>query len=424
MNVLDPAYAGALDRSDELSELRQEFHIPVIGGKQVLYFTGNSLGLQPKGVERYLMEEVTDWKNWGVEGHFHATRPWMHYHEFFSESLAKIVGAKPTEVVVMGSLTANLHLLMVSFFRPEGKRTKILCEAKAFPSDQYALASQLRVHGLDPKDHLIEVGPREGEHHIRTEDFLAAIDQHGEEIALMMIGGVNYYTGQVMAMQELTARAQSKGITVGWDLAHGAGNVPVKLHDWNVDFAAWCHYKYLNSGPGATAGYFVHERHHGKRDIPRFEGWWGHDKSTRFTMPEHFDPIPTAEAWQLSNVPVFAMAPLRASLDLFDRVGMEALGEKSAKLTAYLQEVLDAVAAESATPLEIITPKDSRGAQISVHVHGFGRPLFDHLMECGVIADWREPNVIRMAPVPMYNSFEDIRSFGQILLDYLNEHQA
>ena len=423
MNVLDPAYAASLDAADSLAHFRNEFHIPVIDGKQTLYFTGNSLGLQPKGASTYLNEELEDWKNWGVEGHFHAKRPWMPYHEFFSESLSKLVGAKPSEVVVMGSLTNNLHLLMVSFFRPQEKRTKILCEAKAFPSDQYALASQLRFHGLDPEEHLIEVGPREGEHHIHTNDLKAAIDTHHDEIALMMIGGVNYYTGQVMAMEELTAYAQSKGITVGWDLAHGAGNIELHLHDWNVDFAAWCHYKYINSGPGATAGYFVHERHHGKKDIPRFEGWWGHDKNTRFTMPEEFNPIPTAEAWQLSNVPVMAMAPIRASLDLFDKAGFENLREKSKKLTAYLQEVLDYVAAETKCDLEIITPEgEARGAQISVHVHGYGRPLFDHLMEEGVIADWREPNVVRMAPVPLYNNFEDIRGFGQILLNYLQNH--
>jgi len=422
MNVLSRDHAKQLDQADPLSEFRSEFHIPVIDGKQTLYFTGNSLGLMPKGAQSYLNEELEDWKNWGVEGHFHARRPWMPYHEFFSESLSKVVGAKPEEVVVMGTLTNNLHLLMVSFFRPQGKRTKILCEAKAFPSDQYALASQLRFHGLDPQEHLVEVGPRDGEHHIHTEDFKAAIDAHGDEIAMMMIGGVNYYTGQVMAMEELTAYAQAKGIIVGWDLAHAAGNVELKLHEWNVDFAAWCHYKYLNSGPGATAGYFVHERHHGLSDIPRFEGWWGHEKATRFEMPETFVPIPTAEAWQLSNVPVMAMAPIRASLDLVDRAGGETLRTKSTALTAYLQEVLDHVAAVSGKSLEIITPMEARGAQVSVHVHGYGRPLFDYLMEQGVITDWREPNVIRMAPVPLYNSFEDIRGFGEILLNYLQNH--
>lgn len=422
MNVLDSAYAASLDAADPLRAFRDEFHIPVIDGKRTLYFTGNSLGLMPKLAQTYVEEELEDWKNWGVEGHFHARRPWMPYHEFFTDSLANLVGGKPEEVVVMGSLTSNLHLLMVSFFRPSGKRTKILCEAKAFPSDQYALASQLRFHGLDPKEHLIEVGPREGEHHIRKEDFMAAIDRHGDEIALMMVGGVNYYTGQVHDMKTLTAYAQAKGIIVGWDLAHGAGNIELHLHDWNVDFAAWCHYKYINSGPGATAGYFVHERHHGIADIPRFEGWWGHDKATRFTMPETFQPIPTAEAWQLSNVPVMAMAPLRASLDLFDRAGLEHLRAKSKKLTAYLQEVLEAVAEASNSNFEIITPLDERGAQISLLVHGYGRPLFDYLMAEGVIADWREPNVIRMAPVPLYSSFEDIRGFGEILLTYLKNH--
>ena len=424
MNVLDQSYAAALDQSDSLASFRDQFHIPVINGKQTLYFTGNSLGLQPKNVKEYLYEELEDWKNWGVEGHFRARRPWMPYHEFFSESLSKIVGAKPEEVVVMGSLTNNLHLLMVSFFRPKGKRTKILCEAKAFPSDQYALASQLRFHGLDPATHLIEVAPRDGEHHIHTADFKSAIDTHGDEIAMMMIGGVNYYTGQVMAMEELTSHAQERGIIVGWDLAHGAGNVELHLHDWNVDFAAWCHYKYLNAGPGATAGYFVHEKHHGQNDLPRFEGWWGHDKETRFQMPETFKPIPTAEAWQLSNAPVMAMAPVRASFDLVDQAGISNLRAKSEKLTAYLQQIIEAVANETGEFLEIITPEGARGAQISVHVHGYGKPLFDHLMEEGVIVDWREPNVIRMAPVPLYNLFEDIRSFGQILKTYLESHSA
>ncbi len=424
MNILNPHYAQELDANDSLAHFRQEFHLPVINGKQTLYFTGNSLGLMPKLAEKYVSEELEDWKKMGVEGHINARRPWMPYHEFFSESLAKLVGAKPEEVVVMGSLTNNLHLLMVSFFRPEGKRTKILCEAKAFPSDQYALASQLRYHGLDPKEHLVEVGPREGEHHIRMEDIIAAINNHGEEIAVMMIGGVNYYTGQVMDMKNLTASAQDRGIMVGWDLAHGAGNIKIKLHDWNVDFAAWCHYKYINSGPGATAGYFVHERHHGKTGIPRFEGWWGHDKQTRFEMPKTFKPIPTAEAWQLSNAPVMAMAPLRASLDLFDKAELGRLLEKSKKLTGYLQEVLEYVSEESGSNFEIITPRNERGAQISLLVHGYGKPLFDYLMEHGVIADWREPNVIRMAPVPLYNNFEDIRAFGVILLNYLKAQQT
>ncbi|MGB2274944.1 MAG: kynureninase [Schleiferiaceae bacterium] len=424
MNVLDKTYSQELDSKDSLAKYRKDFHIPVFSGKQALYFTGNSLGLMPKLAEKYMTEELEDWKKWGVEGHFHARRPWMPYHEFFSESLAKIVGGKPEEVVVMGSLTNNLHLLMVSFFRPKGKRTKILCEAKAFPSDQYALASQLRFHGLEPSEHLIEIGPRHGEHYIHQEDIRSALDQYGDQIAMMMIGGVNYYTGQVMDMKTLTAHAQSKGIIVGWDLAHGAGNVELQLHDWNVDFAAWCHYKYINSGPGATAGYFIHERHHGQSEIPRFEGWWGHDKETRFEMPDTFKPIPTAEAWQLSNAPVMAMAPLRASLDLFEQAGFHNLRTKSEKLTAYLQEVLEFIAIETASNFEIITPRKERGAQLSLLVHGYGKPLFDHLTEQGVIADWREPNVIRMAPVPLYNSFEDVRAFGQILMNYLNTNRA
>jgi kynureninase len=317
----------------------------------------------------------------------------------------------------MGSLTNNLHLFMVSFYRPQGKRNKILCEAKAFPSDQYALASQARFHGLDPKTTVVEVAPRAGEHTIRHEDFIAKIEELGDELALVMIGGVNYYTGQVHNMKEITAAAHRTGAIAGWDLAHAMGNIPLELHNWGVDFAAWCTYKYLNSGPGATAGIFVHERHHGKADIPRFEGWWGHEKATRFTMPDTFVPMPTAEAWQLSNAPVFAMAPLRASLDLFDKVDMNQLREKTMRLSGYLEFVLDEIARVKKANFEIITPREwhQRGCQISVFLHGHGKPLFNKLMAAGVIADWREPNVIRMAPVPMYNNFEDIFRFGEIL---------
>lgn len=414
-------FALEQDKLDPLHGFRKHFFIPTLQGEETVYLTGNSLGLQPKNAETYIKQELEDWKNLGVEGHFHAKLPWMPYHEFFSESLSTLVGSKPSEVVAMGSLTNNLHLLMVSFYRPQGKRNKILCEAKAFPSDQYALASQARFHGLNPQDVIIEIGPRAGEHAVRTEDVLQRIDDLGDELALVMIGGVNYYTGQVHDMKTITAAAREKGAFVGWDLAHGIGNIELHLHDWGADFAAWCSYKYLNSGPGSVAGIFVHERHHGKTDIPRFEGWWGHAKESRFKMPDTFEPMPTAEAWQLSNAPVFAMAPHRASLDIFDQTTFTQRREKAVKLSGFLEFVLDEIARKNNAHFEIITPRDwaQRGSQLSVFLHGQGRALFNTLMAAGVIADWREPNVIRMAPVPLYNSFEDIWRFGQKLEEAL-----
>ena len=414
-------FAQQQDQADQLRSFRDKFYIPQHNGEDVVYLTGNSLGLQPKNVETYINQELEDWKNLGVEGHFHAKRPWMPYHEFFSKSLSKLVGAKPEEVVAMGTLTNNLHLLMVSFYRPQGKRNKILCEAKAFPSDQYALASQARFHGLNPKEVVVELAPREGEHTLRKEDVLKKIDELGDELAMLMVGGVNYYTGQVHDMQTITAAAKKVGAFVGWDLAHGIGNIELNLHDWGADFAAWCSYKYLNSGPGSTAGIFVHERHHGQADIPRFEGWWGHEKESRFKMPDTFVPMPTAEAWQLSNAPVFAMAPHRAALDIFDATTFEQRREKAVKLSSYLEFVLDEIAKKNNANFEIITPRnwEERGSQLSVFLHGQGRELFDKLMAAGVIADWREPNVIRMAPVPLYNSFEDIWRFGQKLEEAL-----
>lgn len=424
-SVLTREYAEKADHNDPLSSMREHFLIPPHNGGEVMYFTGNSLGLQPKNARKYIEEELEDWANFGVEGHMHSRRPWMPYHENFTNSLARLTGAKPEEVVSVGTLTNNLHLLMVSFYRPEGSRYKILCEKKAFPSDQYALASQARFHGYDPEDAIIEVAPREGEHTIREEDFLEVIEKEGDSIAMMMIGGVNYYTGQVFDMDRLTRAGRNKGIVVGWDLAHGIGNIELKLHDWGADFAAWCTYKYLNSGPGSVAGIFVHERHLGKADIPRFEGWWGHDKSTRFTMPDKFVPIPTAEAWQLSNVPVLAMASQRASLDLFDQADLAELRKKGRALSQYLRAVLNEVSELSGQQIEIITPEEESksGCQVSVLFPGQGKPLFDRLLASGVIADWREPHVIRMAPVPMYNSFTDIYRFGEILLSELKKGQ-
>lgn len=418
VNTLE--HALELDRRDPLRNFRDRFLFPQHDGAPVLYFTGNSLGLQPKGVAGILKEEMEDWAQHGVEGHFKARRPWVSYHEIFSESLARIVGARPTEVVAMNGLTANLHLLMVSFYRPKGRRTKILCEQRPFPSDTYAMASQIAFHGLDPKEHLVGMEPRPGEHTLRTEDITARIAELGEELALVLFGGVNFYTGQAFDMGTLTAAGHAAGAVVGFDLAHAAGNIPLHLHDWGVDFACWCSYKYMNSGPGGVAGAFVNERHFDS-GLPMFAGWWGHDKQDRFKMGPTFRPIPTAEAWQLSNAPVFAMAPHRAALDLFDEAGMDALHAKSVMLTGYLEQVIDDVAATTGSRLEIITPRDpgQRGCQLSVVLHGQGRRLFDAMADRGVVADWREPNVIRLAPVPLYNSFEDVWRAGAILKEVL-----
>lgn len=413
-------YARSRDAADELAGFREQFHFPVIDGRQVLYFTGNSLGLQPKKAADALNVELEDWAKWGVEGHFHARNPWYSYHEILTEGAANVVGARPSEVVMMNALTVNLHLMMVSFFRPDKQsgRTKLLCEAKAFPSDQYAIETQLRFHGLDPAEHLIEVAPREGEHLIREEDIIGAIEEHRDELALVMIGGVNYYSGQFFNLEQITQAGHAAGAVVGFDLAHAAGNVPLKLHDWGVDFACWCTYKYLNSGPGSVSGVFVHERHARNSDLPRFAGWWGHDKDERFLMEQGFKPIPGAEGWQLSNAPVFNMAIHKVSLDLFMAAGMDRLRNTSLELTAYLEFVLHQISeASSAVNFEVITPSEAekRGCQLSIHAHGMGKSLFDKLTAEGVIADWREPNVIRVAPVPLYNSFEDVYLFGKAL---------
>lgn len=417
-------FARQQDAADPLGPYRQRFLFPQHDGREVVYFTGNSLGLQPKTTQSYIQQELEDWARYGVEAHFLARHPWMPYHEFLTEKMAKIVGALPSEVVMMNQLTVNVHLLMVSFYRPNHQRYKIICEGKAFPSDQYALQSQVKFHGYSPDEALVEVSPRPGEYHVRHEDLLAAIDQHKDSLALMMIGGVNYFSGQVFDMKAITEAGHKAGAIVGFDLAHGAGNLELQLHDWNVDFAAWCSYKYLNSGPGSVAGAFVHERHHSQTDLPLFAGWWGHDKDTRFLMDKTFVPIKSAERWQLSNAPIFAMAACRASLDIFDEVGMSRLTAKSKRLTGYLEFVVrDISAKEKAAgrePLQIITPPENRGCQLSVVAHGQGKALFNKLMEHGVIPDWREPNVIRCAPVPLYNSFEDVYRFGNILSSLLS----
>lgn len=419
------AFAQDLDAQDQLNTYRNRFFMPTYLEKDVRYFTGNSLGLQAKSTATYVQQELDDWAKFGVEGHFHAQRPWFSYHENLTEKLAKLVGAKAKEVVVTHSLTTNLHLLMVSFYRPLGKRTKILCEAKAFPSDQYALESQVKFHGLNTDEHLVEVFPREGEHLIREEDILAKIKELGDELALVMIGGVNYYSGQLFDIQKITKAAHEVGAIAGWDLAHAAGNVILNLHDWEVDFAAWCSYKYLNSSPGGVSGMFVHEKHANKPELPRFAGWWGHDKSTRFLMEPGFQPMQGAEGWQLSNAPVMGMAVHLASLDIFNEVGMEKLRAKSDLLTAYAEHILQEVSEKNKAncTLEIITPKDLkyRGAQLSMLIHGGGKGIFDLLSEKGVITDWREPNVIRLAPVPLYNSFEDVYYLGKHLDDAIQE---
>lgn len=412
-------FAHQMDQQDPLRSYREKFFFPQINDQECVYFTGNSLGLQPKSVKDRIQQELDDWAKYGVEGHFDAKNPWFSYHEILTEKAAKIVGALPSEVVVTHSLTTNLHLLMVSFYRPTAQRYKIICEKKAFPSDQYALESQVKFHGLDPADAIVEVGPREGEHLIHHEDIIAAIEDCGDELAMIMIGGVNYYSGQLFDMESITKAGHAVGATVGFDLAHAAGNVPLQLHDWGVDFAAWCSYKYLNSSPGGVSGMFVHQRHEFNTELPRFAGWWGYDKETRFQMEPGFVPMKGAEGWQLSNAPVLGMAAHMASLELFDEVGLEALREKSIKLTAYLEEIIQDVSNRKGDlcEFEIITPKDpnQRGAQLSILAHGKGKAMFDALTKQGVIADWREPNVIRIAPVPLYNSFEDVYRFGQYL---------
>lgn len=410
------SYAQQQDANDELSSFRSMFYMPEVNGKPAIYFTGNSLGLQPKTAEKFLKQELEDWKKFGVEGHFEARRPWYAYHEFFSEHLAYITGAKPSEVVAMGSLTANLHSIMVSFYRPTATRNVILCEKKAFPSDTYALQAQAKLHGLDPKEVIVEMEPKPGSELITEDAIIEKIYELGDSLAMVMIGGVNYYSGQVFDMAAITDASHKVGANCGFDLAHGIGNIELKLHEWQVDFAAWCTYKYLNSGPGSVGGLFVHENHH-KKKLPILAGWWGHDKEERFLMEPEFKPMQSAEAWQMSNAPVFNMAIHLASLEIFKEATMEKLWAKSRPLTDYLEFIIEDVAKETGAELEIITPKEHhrRGCQLSVVAHGYGRTLFDQISSEGVIADWREPNVIRMAPVPLYNSFEDVYRFGEIL---------
>ena len=416
------AFAKQLDADDQLREFRDKFYIPLINGKECIYLTGNSLGLQSKSTQDYVLDELEDWASFGVEGHFHARNPWFSYHEIFPPLITKIVGALREEVVVMNQLTVNLHLLLASFYRPTKERYKIICEAKAFPSDQYAFESQVRFHGFDPADAIIEAAPREGEHSIRTEDILSLIKQHGNESALVIFGAVNYYSGQVFDMEAICKASHEAGAFCGFDLAHAAGNVELHMHDWNVDFACWCSYKYLNSGPGGVAGAFIHQKHIADKDIPRLAGWWGYEKSTRFNMDKGFKPIPTAEGWQLSNAPVLSMAAHHASLDVFEDAGMENLFAKGQQLSNYLMFILDEINSSSKEKMiEVITPRDEKekGCQVSMLMLQKGKEVFEALKQNGVLADWREPNVIRVAPVPLYNSFEDVYRFGEIVKNIL-----
>ena len=402
------SYAQEQDSQDPLQQYRSKFHIPTDkSGNKLVYLCGNSLGLQPKNTQHYIQDELNDWAKLGVEGHTDAKHPWMPYHEFLTKSMAKVVGAKPSEVVVMNTLTTNLHLLMVSFYRPTQKKYKIVIESDAFPSDKYAMESQLRFHGFDPKDGLILWKPRKGEELCRFEDLKQILDEQGDEIALLLIGTTNYYTGQSFPIKKITDLGHQHDCIVGFDLAHGAGNIQPNLHDNGPDFACWCTYKYLNSGPGSLGGLFVHERHANKPELKRFAGWWGHNKSTRFNMRQEFDVLPGAEGWQLSNPPILSMAAIRASLDIFEAAGMDAIITKQQKLTGYLEFLLTDLKNDRIT---IITPSNpaERGCQLSLAVKNADKSLHDKLTKAGVISDWREPDVIRVAPAPLYNSFEDV----------------
>jgi kynureninase len=411
-------FAREMDQNDPLAKYRNEFYIPQVNGKDSIYFTGNSLGLQPKSARAALEQEMKDWELLGVEGHFDGKNPWFHYHKFLTEKTATLVGAKPIEVVVMNNLTVNLHLLMASFYRPTASRFRIIVEAGAFPSDQYAVESQARMNGFDPDEAIIDIAPREGETALRTEDIIATIKKHGESVALVMLSGVQYYTGQAFDIENITKAAHNVGAYAGWDLAHAAGNIPLKLSEWGVDFAAWCSYKYLNSGPGSVSGVFVAEKHGTNPEFPRYAGWWGHQESSRFQMKKGYIPEPGAAGWQLSNAPIFTMAVHNASLEMFEEVGMGALHKKAVGLNKFLEFcILEAVSSNPDLELDIITPKD-RGCQISMISSANGKAVFDHLTKMGVIADWRQPNVIRIAAVPLYNTFEDAYGFGELLASF------
>ena len=413
-------YAKEQDLLDPLAHFRTKFHIPKNShGEEWLYFTGNSLGLQPKETKNYIQQELDDWAKLGVEGHFEAKNPWMPYHEFLTETMAEIVGAKPIEVVIMNTLTTNLHLLMVSFYQPTILKHKILIESDAFPSDRYAVETQLRFHGFDPTESLIEWSPRKGETLLNIEDLESILQSNGNEIALLLIGGVNYYTGQYLDLKKISELGHEKGCKVGIDLAHGVGNIQPNLHESGVDFAAWCTYKYMNSGPGSLGGVFVHERYAHDQTLKRFAGWWSQNKETRFDMRQPLDITPGAEGWQLSNPPILSMAAIKASLALFSEVGMPALIKKSKQLTGYLEYLILKLNNKN---ISIITPKDpeQRGCQLSIQVKNANKSLHNKLTLARVITDWRTPDVIRCAPVPFYNSFEDVFKMVEQLKKILN----
>ncbi len=415
-------FARLMDDEDPLKQFRDRFYIPLLNGRDVIYMTGNSLGLQPKTTQDYVLRELEDWATYGVEGHFHARTPWYSYQDYLTNQVASLLGAKPVEVVAMNSLTANLHLLMVSFYRPTKQRYKIICEYDAFPSDLYAVQSQASYHGFNPDDAVIYLKPRKGEYLLRHEDILDVISQNRDSLATVMLGAVNYYTGQFFDLEKISSAAHDAGATVGFNLAHATGNVSLKLHEWNADYACFCSYKYLNAGPGGVSGIFIHERFADDKSIPRFAGWWGNDPDTRFTMPRTFVPARGARSWQVSNAPVLPLAALNASLDIVTEAGFENLRMKSEKLTSYAEFIINEinnsfVKKGKEAPVKIITPSDptQRGCQLSLIIKNKGKELHNALTLKGVIADWREPDVIRIAPVPLYNTFEDVFQFGKII---------
>lgn len=412
------SFAQSSDAQDALRNFRNEFIIPVKNGKEQIYFLGNSLGLQPKQTAAYIQNVLSDWSKHGVESFFMGDDPWMDYHNHLTKTLSIILGTKPSEVVVMNNLTVNLHLMMVSFYRPVGKRNKIICEAKAFPSDQYMFESHIKHHHLNPDDVLIEIQPRGGEYCLRTEDIINKIEEHKAELALILFGGINYYTGQVLDMKAITEAGHKAGAKVGFDLAHAVCNVKLRLHEWDIDFACWCNYKYLNSGPGAIGGAYIHERFHKEENINRFAGWWGYKKETRFKMEKGFQPITSAEGWQLSTPPITLLAAHRSALNIIEKAGWENIQQKRKLLNAYLWFVLDEInASQKEKQIEFITPRneEEHGCQVSMLMLNKGKEVYDQLMNNGIYVDWREPNVIRLAPVPLYNTFAEVWKFGNTL---------
>ena len=409
-------FAEKMDAEDPLRDFRSKFIFPKVNGNEAIYFCGNSLGIQPKTTQAYIQKELDNWANMAVDGHFHGEGAWYHIRKKSKPALAEIVGAHEHEVVAMNNLTSNLHFLMVSFYQPTAERYKIITEAGAFPSDMYMLETQVKFHGLDPDEVIIEIAPREGEHTLRTEDILQTIQEHGDQLALVMMAGLQYYTGQLFDMKAITEAAHKVGAYVGFDLAHAAGNAQLDLHDWQVDFATWCSYKYMNSGPGNVSGIFVHEKHAEKPELPRFAGWWGHDEGERFKMEKGFVPMFGADGWQLANSNVLALAAHQASLDIFMEAGIKNLRTKSETLTGYLEFLIHKISGDSGV-IEIITPKNKneRGCQLSLHVHKGGKAVFDEFYQNGIVGDWRHPNVIRIAPTPLYNSFTDVFRFAQVL---------